>query len=218
MRNAGSWTATRLTCTTRPMRRLAASNSSGRPGECAAGGRHVLNNPVAPSERGELRRYLRGRAEKYRPCRPDAGHCAARPAGQGACSVPGDAELADGCDNDSMYNTPPTFCPVPGGVGFDWLAEQGGLTAMEALNRRKAEKLYAAIDSSDFYANPVELASRSLMNIPFTLADAQSRQGFPSGVRGRRTVESQGPSLGGRNACQLSTNCRSSEEPAVDCD
>jgi phosphoserine aminotransferase len=42
---------------------------------------------------------------------------------------------------------------------------------MEATNRRKAGKLYAAIDDSDFYANPVELASRSLMNVPFTLSD-----------------------------------------------
>jgi phosphoserine aminotransferase len=42
---------------------------------------------------------------------------------------------------------------------------------MERVNRHKAEKLYAAIDGSDFYANPVELSSRSLMNVPFTLAD-----------------------------------------------
>ena len=51
---------------------------------------------------------------------------------------------------------------------------------MEVLNRRKAEKLYTAIDSSDFYANPVELASRSLMNIPFTLADAKLDKAFLS--------------------------------------
>ena len=75
-------------------------------------------------------------------------------------------------DNDSMYNTPPTFAVYLAGLVFDWLAEQGGLGAMETVNRRKAEKLYAAIDTSDFYANPVELASRSLMNVPFTLADA----------------------------------------------
>lgn len=43
---------------------------------------------------------------------------------------------------------------------------------MEVLNRRKAEKLYGAIDTSAFYANPVDLAYRSLMNVPFTLADA----------------------------------------------
>ena len=75
-------------------------------------------------------------------------------------------------DNDSMYNTPPTLALYLAGLVFDWLQQQGGLPAMEQINRRKAEKLYAAIDGSDFYANPVELASRSLMNIPFTLADA----------------------------------------------
>ena len=74
-------------------------------------------------------------------------------------------------DNDSMYNTPPTFALYLADLVFDWLEDLGGLAAMEAINRRKAEKLYAAIDGSDFYANPVELASRSLMNVPFTLAD-----------------------------------------------
>lgn len=74
-------------------------------------------------------------------------------------------------DNDSMYNTPPTFALYLAGLVFDWLKQQGGLAAMEEVNRRKARKLYDAIDSSDFYANPVEPASRSLMNIPFTLAD-----------------------------------------------
>ena len=76
-------------------------------------------------------------------------------------------------DNDSMYNTPPTFALYLAALVFDWLKDLGGLQAMEALNRRKAAKLYAAIDGSAFYANPVELASRSLMNIPFTLADAE---------------------------------------------
>ena len=81
-------------------------------------------------------------------------------------------------DNDSMYNTPPTFALYLAGLVFKWLEDQGGLPAMEVLNRRKAEKLYAAIDGSDFYANPVELESRSLMNIPFTLADADLDKPF----------------------------------------
>ena len=76
-------------------------------------------------------------------------------------------------DNDSMYNTPPTYALYLAGLVFDWLQEQGGLAGMETLNRDKAAKLYGAIDGSDFYANPVELASRSLMNIPFTLADPE---------------------------------------------
>ncbi len=75
-------------------------------------------------------------------------------------------------DNDSMYNTPPTFSVYLAGLVFEWLEAQGGLSAMEAINRRKAERLYGLIDSSSFYANPVELPSRSLMNVPFTLADA----------------------------------------------
>jgi phosphoserine aminotransferase len=75
-------------------------------------------------------------------------------------------------DSDSMYNTPPTYALYLSGLVFDWLQRGGGLEAMGAINQRKAEKLYAAIDGSDFYANPVELASRSLMNVPFILADA----------------------------------------------
>lgn len=75
-------------------------------------------------------------------------------------------------DNDSMYNTPPTYSWYLAGLVFEWLKEQGGLEAMAAVNRRKAEKLYGFIDSNDFYANPVAKANRSLMNVPFTLADA----------------------------------------------
>ncbi len=81
-------------------------------------------------------------------------------------------------DNDSMYNTPPTYGLYLAGLVFDWLKAQGGLEAIEVINRRKAEKLYAAIDASDFYANPVELASRSLMNVPFTLADDSLDKAF----------------------------------------
>ena len=81
-------------------------------------------------------------------------------------------------ESGSMYNTPPIFALYLAALVFDWLVEQGGLDAMETLNRRKAQKLYAAIDSSAFYANPVELPSRSLMNIPFTLADADLDKQF----------------------------------------
>ncbi len=81
-------------------------------------------------------------------------------------------------DNDSMYNTPPTFALYLAALVFDWLQAQGGLEALEVVNRRKAEKLYGFIDRSGFYANPVELASRSLMNVPFTLADAALDKDF----------------------------------------
>jgi phosphoserine aminotransferase len=73
---------------------------------------------------------------------------------------------------DSMNNTPPTLAWYLTGLVFKWLKAQGGVQAMEALNRRKAEKLYHAIESSAFYANPVLQRNQSWMNVPFTLADA----------------------------------------------
>ena len=74
-------------------------------------------------------------------------------------------------DTDSMSNTPPTFSWYVSGLVLEWIGEQGGLEAMAERNRRKAARLYAAIDGSDFYANPVDPACRSWMNVPFTLAD-----------------------------------------------
>ena len=81
-------------------------------------------------------------------------------------------------DGESMYNTPPTYAWYLAGLVFKWLKAQGGLEAVGAMNRRKAEKLYGFIDASNFYANPVEVASRSLMNIPFTLADSDLDKAF----------------------------------------
>jgi len=81
-------------------------------------------------------------------------------------------------DNDSMYNTPPTYAIYLAGLVFKWLKKQGGVAGIEVVNRRKAEKLYDYIDNSGFYANPVEKQSRSLMNIPFTLANADLDKQF----------------------------------------
>jgi phosphoserine aminotransferase len=73
----------------------------------------------------------------------------------------------------SMLNTPPTLSWYLAGLVFKWLREQGGLDAMAARNRAKAELLYAAIDgAAGFYANPVAPRARSWMNVPFTLKDA----------------------------------------------
>ncbi len=74
-------------------------------------------------------------------------------------------------DAGSMYNTPPTYAWYMAGLVFAWIKRRGGLQAMAETNRRKAEKLYAAIDASEFYSNPVDKACRSWMNVPFTLAD-----------------------------------------------
>jgi len=96
------------------------------------------------------------------------------------CPVGLDYQVA--AENESMYNTPPTMAIYLAGLVFKWLKAQGGLEAMEVLNRRKADKLYGYIDNSGFYANPVEVSSRSLMNIPFTLANAELDKAFLAGA------------------------------------
>jgi phosphoserine aminotransferase len=73
-------------------------------------------------------------------------------------------------DDHSLLNTPPTFAWYLAGLVFKWLKRNGGVAAMGELNRAKAAALYAAIDASPFYSNPVARDSRSRMNVTFTLA------------------------------------------------
>ncbi len=93
--------------------------------------------------------------------------------GRARRETPGVIDYKTMAGTDSMWNTPPTLSWYLAGLVFEWLKEQGGLTAMAARNERKAAALYAAIDGSDFYANPVDKACRSRMNVPFTLADPE---------------------------------------------
>ena len=81
-------------------------------------------------------------------------------------------------DNDSMYNTPPSYGWYLAGLVFAWLKEQGGVKAIAEVNHRKAQKLYKFIDENNFYANPVALHNRSIMNVPFTLANADLDKKF----------------------------------------
>lgn len=99
-------------------------------------------------------------------------------------------------DHQSMFNTPPTYALYLTGLVLSWLEAQGGLEGIEVVNRRKAEKLYRMIDGSDFYSNPVAEHCRSLMNIPFTLADdaldkiflAQAKEAGLLNLKGHRSV------------------------------
>jgi len=76
-------------------------------------------------------------------------------------------------DASSMLNTPPTFAWYMAGLVFKWLKKTGGLAAMGERNRTKAQALYAAIDGSWLYKNPIAKDSRSRMNVTFTLAKPQ---------------------------------------------
>ncbi len=104
-------------------------------------------------------------------------------------------------DEGSMLNTPPTFAWYCAGLVFKWLRRQGGLAAMAARNRAKAELLYRTIDASDFYRNPVDPACRSWMNVPFTLARPQLDAPFLSEARAAGLVNLEGHrSVGGMRA------------------
>jgi phosphoserine aminotransferase len=96
----------------------------------------------------------------------------------------------------SMANTPPTYSWYLAGLVFEWLKEKGGLAGMAEINKRKSDKLYQAIENSDFYANPVKPENRSWMNVPFILANADldktfleeaARQGLAT-LKGHRSV------------------------------
>ena len=106
-------------------------------------------------------------------------------------------------DAGSMANTAPTFAWYVAGLVFEWLEDEGGVGEIEKRNIAKAKTLYDAIDGSDFYANPVEPACRSRMNVPFTLAEPeldgeflqQARAAGLEGLKGHRSVGGMRASL-----------------------
>ena len=100
-------------------------------------------------------------------------------------------------DADSMLNTPPTFAWYFAGLVFKWLKRQGGLAAMAERNRAKAQLLYATIDQSGFYRNPVDPACRSWMNVPFILPDAALDKPFLAGAESAGLMNLKGHRLVG---------------------
>ena len=109
-------------------------------------------------------------------------------------------------ENQSMYNTPPTWGIYMAGLTFQWLKRQreGGLTGIAAIEQRniaKAELLYSAIDNSQFYVNKVAVNCRSRMNIPFFLRDESRNEAFLTGARERGLLQLKGhKSVGGMRA------------------
>jgi len=99
-------------------------------------------------------------------------------------------------ENDSMYNTPPTFGIYMIKLVMEWMEAQGGVAAIYEKNKEKAKLLYSCIDTLDMYqgtANPVD---RSLMNVTFRLKSEDletlflkeaSAAGFV-GLKGHRSV------------------------------
>jgi phosphoserine aminotransferase len=104
-------------------------------------------------------------------------------------------------ENQSMFNTPPTYAIYMAGLVFQWLKRQGGVAAMEQRNLAKAALLYGAIDGSQLYYNKVARDCRSRMNVPFFLRDETLNEAFLSGARENGLLQLKGhKSVGGMRA------------------
>jgi phosphoserine aminotransferase len=100
-------------------------------------------------------------------------------------------------NESSLYNTPPAFAVYVTKLVLEWIKRQGGLKAIEKINRTKKDFIYGMIDKyTDFYRGPVEPASRSWMNLTFRLPDEELEKKFIAeakaagfvGLKGHRSV------------------------------
>lgn len=118
---------------------------------------------------------------------------------QAACPSAFDYRVV--ADNESMFNTPPTYAIYMAGLIFQWLKKLGGVPAIEARNMTKARLLYEAIDSSQFYVNRVAKDCRSRMNVPFFLRDESRNDAFLAGAKAAGLLQLKGhKSVGGMRA------------------
>jgi len=116
--------------------------------------------------------------------------------GSARAGIPSMLDYQVHAEADSLACTAPTFAWYLAALVLDWIEAQGGLESMAAINKRKADKLYAAIDSSNFFHNPVQEDCRSWMNVPFTLPSSDLDEIFLTesaeqglvGLKGHRFV------------------------------
>jgi phosphoserine aminotransferase len=96
----------------------------------------------------------------------------------------------------SAYNTPPVFAIYVMRLVMTWLMKNGGLEKVEALNTRKADKLYAEIDRTGYYRGHAHKDCRSRMNVTFRLPSEDLEKKFAKeataagldGLKGHRSV------------------------------
>ena len=109
-------------------------------------------------------------------------------------------------DNQSMFNTPPTWGIYIAGLTFQWLRAQRdgeleGVAAMEQRNIAKETLLYDFIDGSSLYENRISPDCRSRMNVPFFLKDESRNDAFLAGAREAGLLQLKGhKSVGGMRA------------------
>ena len=104
-------------------------------------------------------------------------------------------------ENSSMYNTPPTYAIYIAGLVFEHLLQNGGIAAMQALNKKKAALLYDYLDSSSLFKPAAQKEFRSLMNVTFVTGDAELDKKFIAEAKAQGLVNIKGHrSVGGMRA------------------
>lgn len=111
-------------------------------------------------------------------------------------TIPGILDYRNHIKEGSMLNTPPVFAVYVAMLTLRWLKEQGGVAAIEAINNKKAELIYSALEAIPFINLPIAKEDRSKMNVVFTMDDAAKEAAFLQlckeqgmyGVKGHRSV------------------------------
>jgi len=104
-------------------------------------------------------------------------------------------------DNNSMFNTPPTYAIYIASLVFQWMKRQGGIAALEKINIAKAALMYDAIDNSKLYENRINKDCRSRMNVPFFLRDENLNTAFLNESKAAGLLQLKGhSSVGGMRA------------------
>ena len=114
-------------------------------------------------------------------------------------------------DKLSMFNTPPVFSIYVMYETLKWLKGIGGVEAIHAVNRRKADLLYAEIDRNPLFVGTAAKEDRSDMNVCFVMAPgyedlqdeflAFAKEHDMVGIKGHRSVGGFRASI--YNACTV---------------
>ena len=100
-------------------------------------------------------------------------------------------------DNESMYNTPPTYAIYIMGLVLQHIHDEGGLPAMAERNLAKSQLLYDFLDHSRFFSNRVRPADRSRMNVTFYLRDESLNTAFLGAAQAQGMVQLRGHRIAG---------------------
>ena len=134
--------------------------------------------------------------------------------------IPTMLNLQTHIDGGSMFNTPPVFSIFVMNETLRWLKEQGGVEAIQKINKAKAELLYGEIDRNSMFRGTAAVEDRSVMNVCFVMAEGKeelqdefmafAKSKGMTGIKGHRSVGGFRASI--YNACPIE-----SVQALVDC-